>query len=332
MGRLLGASSVAAEPAQLDYLAPPSCPDPAMFEQELSARLGGEPTSPATGRALRIRIEPSEPAGFVGRVEFLSQPGAYSQRELSAQTCEELTRALALVVAVVWNPEARQSSPADVGPRSEAGASPSELGKPASAVLERREAVDTQAPPNASQPSFEGRWFTRAWLGLALDSVSLPRASVLPRLGIAAERSVAPRLVLSAGISAALPSSQSATTSDVEGNFSFGAVRAEGCGAFALESRAHLEGCGVLELGRLAGESGVSPQSEQAVAWVAPGMLGRVRVRVAGPVWLQGGAGILWPLRRPVFYVDEPDKTQLVLHEVSSSGLTAELCAGIRLP
>lgn len=329
----VSASSAAAEPTQLDYLAPSSCPDAAKFERELSTRLADTATSTATERALRIRIERIEPDSFVGRIEFLSHPGAYSQRELSAQTCEELTRALALVVAVVWNPDARPAIPdgVEARPQNDEASLPEPPTAASRDARTRRETTEVERPAGLSQP-FEGRWFARAWLGLGLDSTALPTTSLMPRLGLAAERSVLPRVLLSVGVSAALPSSESVTVSGVEGNFSFGAARAEGCGAYVLQSRAHFEVCGALEVGRLAGESSVSPRADQAVTWLAPGILGRARVRIAGPVWLQGGAGILWPLRRPIFYVDEPDTSQLALLEVSQSGLAAELAAAVRVP
>lgn len=170
--RAAAAGEPSSEPAGLElrWDAPPQCPDRAQLLAAIDATLGevaaGERRSlRARGR---VRVEPG--AGFVVRLEL--DDGHASTRELRGTSCEELTDAAALVIAMAIDPrllETLQGPPevpepevpgAEPGaPEAPKGPAPSEPGPNGSGERgpdEREPAEVAPREPSEARPADAG--------------------------------------------------------------------------------------------------------------------------------------------------------------------------------
>jgi len=103
---LLRAARAFADPVELTYRAPASCPSRAAVEDAIRERMPAVQFAAHAGRAFAIAIAPSGD-GFAGT---LSVDGAADQ-PLSARRCDDLVEALALVTAIAIDPEAAITTP-----------------------------------------------------------------------------------------------------------------------------------------------------------------------------------------------------------------------------
>jgi hypothetical protein len=118
----------------LAYEAPSSCPDRAAFLAAIRVRTR-RPQLAAEGEAattFAVTIEPAQ-AATIGRLEVRDPDGPPQRRTVSSRTCAEVTKALALVAALLLDPDAQEGDgtpapppppppeglppPAGVGPR-----------------------------------------------------------------------------------------------------------------------------------------------------------------------------------------------------------------------
>jgi hypothetical protein len=98
------------EPVRVEYAAPRECPGQPAFEAALAEHLGTA-TFARLGelaRTLTVDIEP-EPQGFRARVELVDRQGRATERSISAPTCEQAMRAIALVAALAARSQAEQA-------------------------------------------------------------------------------------------------------------------------------------------------------------------------------------------------------------------------------
>lgn len=118
LGLLVVASPMAAWAAEtvaveLEYEASPSCPGRVEFERQLRARLRqGRIAEPDEGaRVLRVGLT-SDGELARARLEIQGPEGALTLRELTAESCEELVEAMALVAALTIEALGDEESPA----------------------------------------------------------------------------------------------------------------------------------------------------------------------------------------------------------------------------
>ena len=115
----VAARTTLASPLPLDYSAPAGCLDRAAFLREVSERL---PRNAAKVQTVRVAIQ-SVRDEFVARLEVVDAGGAMAEREISGLRCDQVSSAMALVVALVLTELAgqEQSLPA---PRPEPETNP----------------------------------------------------------------------------------------------------------------------------------------------------------------------------------------------------------------
>jgi hypothetical protein len=171
-----------AEPAHADveYIAPAGCPPAEVFREQVAART---PVfrEHAADYAVRVEIV-GEPGGVLGRASLVLA-GHAAERELRAARCEEVVEALALVVAILIDPNA-DTRPIAVTATPPAAAPP--------AV-----AVPVAAPePTRPEPPAERGPRSALVRPVATSRPEAPRYRFVAGAHAAAEGAVAPELTL----------------------------------------------------------------------------------------------------------------------------------------
>ena len=98
------------EPVRVEYAAPEGCPDQRTFEAELTQHLGTETFARfgELARTLAVAIELA-PDGFRAGVALVDRQGLSVEREISAPTCEQAMRAIALIAALAARSQVEQT-------------------------------------------------------------------------------------------------------------------------------------------------------------------------------------------------------------------------------
>ena len=108
-----------AEPARLEYAAPPACPNQEAFTLRVRER-GGD-FDAASGDVTRVEVAlREETGGFVGSVRIESAGTSSTPREVKAARCDEVADGLAVVVAIALQKNAPAPASATLTPASEA--------------------------------------------------------------------------------------------------------------------------------------------------------------------------------------------------------------------
>jgi len=99
------------EPVRVEYAAPEGCPDQPTFEAELTQHLGTETFARfgELARTLAVAIEPA-PEGFRARVALVDRHGLSVEREISAPTCDQAMRAIALIAALAARSQVEETA------------------------------------------------------------------------------------------------------------------------------------------------------------------------------------------------------------------------------
>jgi hypothetical protein len=97
------------ELVRVEYAAPEGCPDRQAFETELTAHLGADTFARfgELARTLSVTVELAA-SDFRARVELIDRRGSSVEREISAPTCEQAVRAIALVAALAARSQVEQ--------------------------------------------------------------------------------------------------------------------------------------------------------------------------------------------------------------------------------
>jgi hypothetical protein len=98
------------EPVRVEYTAPAGCPDQPAFEAELTQHLGTETFARfgELARTLAVVVEPA-PDGFRAGVALIDRRGLSVERAISAPTCEQAVRAIALIAALAARSQVEQT-------------------------------------------------------------------------------------------------------------------------------------------------------------------------------------------------------------------------------
>ncbi len=241
--------------------------------------------------ARRFSVTIENRARVVGRLLSQNTDGTGSAREVEGASCQEVTDALALVVAVTLDPLADTSSDEGDDQAVERGSS-----KPPRAS--NRPARGARAVPPRET---ETRW--RHALGgeaiLAAGLVDAPMPAVGARYYVSQAKKHSGGMLFSVG---AFASFGADVPADRPGGgvvrYHLQALSASGCSwGFRVATPVSLHPCVGLTLGRFQAEGIDLPgrQSDDAF-FVAGALEGRWVVRVVGPVNLVGSAGLIVPL------------------------------------
>ena len=183
------------------YDAPNECPTARVFEQQVQ-RLRPEATD-ASRSSLDVQID-HDSEGFRGTLRMPESSDASLTRELRSRDCTELVKALALVGAVLIDPDARVRAEA-TEPENEAGMRGSGAGSHGRPAQRGRSAATTHASAPRSPERFDAarptrvpsepeatrspaRWCVLVGAGLHVQSAVAPRLTLGPRLTVGVRR------------------------------------------------------------------------------------------------------------------------------------------------
>ncbi len=294
-------------PADLDihYSAPPECPDRGAFEASIRSRTertshqGSEPV-----KRLDVRLEPTA-KGVRGRLAVPDGMGGTTVREIEAATCAEAVDGLALIVALLFDPESAHDG-------TKAQPPPQEPARPA-------------APITTNEPKRSSHFA----LSTSLIGASGHAPELLPggELALALEVPLVDRMLLlvRAGVRLTVPD----TVSSDEGlaTFKWWAGIASVCPALELGDPSLAQGlCVSFEQGVLSatGSDTRNPRSSMR-SWTAigPGLV--FRWSVLPPLFSLVAADALFPLNRDRFHIGTEQ-----IHEVPVVALRGEIGLGVR--
>ncbi len=111
------AASAEPEPVQVRYSAPAGCSSREAFVRELALRTSRVRVleTPAAGATFVVELA-DRASGVVGQLRWLEPDGGETARSVSGTTCEEVVSALALIAAVLVDPESLTRSPTSPAP------------------------------------------------------------------------------------------------------------------------------------------------------------------------------------------------------------------------
>lgn len=253
--------------------------------------------------------------GFRGTVWIRSTSGGVTERAVRAERCDEVASALALIVAILLNPEARPQR-------------------------EKRVALQGEPRPQPTPVRSSERGKARALRLSAVGGMHLgiqggvaPRVVIGPRWFVGLARRTDDLLTVASSIRVSAYTGRSATArgpiARTSAAFELDSLRADGC-AFRLASGGFsIEPCLLFELGRL-DATGVAHGRSQAKerSWTAAGAL----LRGEWTAWKRLVAGVdlggVVPLRS-TRYAFAGDQT---FYETPWLGFTGAIGFGMRFP
>jgi len=311
--RIAEAEPRAAHPA-LSYRAPSHCPSAEAFARQVGARTAVWARG-SSGTSVRVEIERAGEA-LTGRMTLV-RDGRVTDREVHAEHCPDVVAALALIVAILLDPDADtrpllQVAPAPPGPAVPGPAAP----------LPARPAPVATAPP-------AHRWVLAGGVELALESAAAQNLVIGPRWFAGFSRG--PRGAWPSSFRFSASSLQSAERLDgvVASAFQLRSLRADVCAVELQRANLKLEPCAFLEAGRLVAIArGPSGSDARNVDWLAGGGFLRGSWTNFDVLVLQAELGAVLPLRRYVFRFDE----EHVIHETPILGMSAGFGVGVCFP
>ena len=289
----------AAPDASRHYDVPDGCPDADGFASEVLARAPSSANLAATSFDVTISTTTGR---FEGRVTVRDEDGASPSRAVQADSCEEVVRALALVVAMTFDPDERPSAP-----------------------------VPAAAPPDPAPETAPDRIAPaparlRFGVGARGGVTSAVGPLVSPMLGgyVALE---ARRFSLRMGVSRA----ESSIVERVAGSATFARTTGmvDACPLLSRGSTVSGAACAGLEVGTLAstGRDTVSPESSTR-PWVAAGLAARLGWEPLPRFVLELEGRGSFPLVRDRFVFRPSDE----VFETPLLAISAALTAGVRFP
>ena len=341
----------------MSYSAFAGCPDEARFLQGVTARTErirraaeGEPA-----RAFVIAVT-RDTSTVRGVLVIAGLDGAVSRREVTGDSCEEVTSALALITALAVNPLAATAPvppPAAPGPSSSgaagegASASPSsDAPSPASATVDR---VARPAQPRALQRSLTRQLHPR--LRRRREPRPAPPSVRAGRLAEKGSRSRGsfPDGASEEGSSSTRPAWHTVPSSPrfaprsspwlrappwpapIGAQLEWFVGRLEACPLrFAWSSEFALSICAALDAGVLRSRGfGLETNGTQVRPWLAPDALGRVAWSPPGAFFIEAGGGLMAPVTRYSFSFQQSGETE-ALRRIPAVAPTLELDAGYR--
>jgi hypothetical protein len=330
-----------AEPIQLEYSAPPGCPDRAAFEahvRALTAKARFEVARPGV-RTFDVRIEAGAP--LRGTMLLYRGNVVEGRRVVQADRCSDVDDALTLMVALAIDPQA-SLTPVSAGSAAPPSSIPS---APSAAESASAAPVPQPVPPRPPPPP------TRQSAAAAQDdSRSGPVPTRQPEtlsigVGLALASGVAPGVLVGASPSVEWRSGArslvapalrlafvrtSSGTFDAGGgaaSFTWTVGRLDGCGLdWPPAASLHLLGCARVEAGVVdAVGSGIVGAHGSTRAWFAAGPLMRVEWAFLPPMYLDADVAPMFRVTADRFYF-LPSST---IYEVPYAGLDASVGVGV---
>jgi hypothetical protein len=341
---LLAAPSKAqVEPVRLVYRAYAGCPDEARFVAEVTAHIeharlaiGDEPA-----RTFLVAVR-ADGARTRGGLQITELDGAVSRREVDGETCEAVVSALAFTTALAIDPRAVASAgagiEADAGLPAPSMSTDGGIGPPAAGPAPPDRPIDRAPPPPASHPA-PGPGSTSRWRwGSGVDARLLagfvpgwaPGGGVFVDLARVGSGPLLPSL----RVSLAAATTQAYFVDGVGAALTWRIARAEVCpvrldlASFAATTCLDLDAGSLLSQG-----TGLANTVGDSRPWLVPGAFGRLSWLSAGGPWIEGAAGLGWPVDRYTFtYQQAGGRGTVEVYRVPVAGAELGLGVGYRFP
>jgi hypothetical protein len=337
---LLTASALAqAEPQtrlHVAFHAPTECPSQAAFVADMLSRTARVrlAASDETGPLLTVTLT-TTPTSATGTFEVRDTDGKTSTRDVHGEDCAEVARALALIAALTFDPQAstadKPTPPLPVQqptpPLQPPPILPTAPGPPLPSITPPVTPISTPPdPPRALRFPYY-----RVALGggpnLALGA--LPGLAVAGGAFFEVTRRDAP--LFSPSIRLAFEHSLSNSTPAGSGSATFrrnvGVV--EGCLLRFATPTFEIAGCAELEIGSLAATTTqiINPKSDASL-WLGAGVGARGSLAIVGPLFLDAGLSGVFALTRHDFFI-QPNVT---IFQPAILGLRTSVGLGLRFP
>jgi hypothetical protein len=310
---LLAASARAqVEPIRLVYRSYAGCPSESHFVREVTANV--EHARPALGdEVARTFLVGTSPEGTKSRgfLQIIGTDGVVSRREVTGDTCEEVVSALALMITLAIDPITElPASPSrlDAGTRLDAGVT---------------------ASPGALNPWHWGAGIDGQLLAGFVPGWA-PGGGAFVDLASPASGALAPSFRVTLLGATADPT----FIGGVGARITWLTARAEGCPGRLSVGSLSVTACLDLDAGVLLSEgTGLTSAASKQRPWIVPGALGRVSWPSREGPWVEGTAGIAFPLERYSFYYQHsPAPGASEVSRVAPVGAELGLGAGYRFP
>jgi hypothetical protein len=295
----------------LDYEAPAHCPTAAAFAAKIEGHtaVARRVAEGEASRRFRAVFDTSAPAAR-GRLEIVDFDGTPSVREVEGRDCNEVADALALIAAIVIDPNAR---PAET--QQEADASAAAAAKAAATAPRPRPVAEVTMPQLIPAPVLVPRRKPEQSealplrLGLIFQAGAVTR-NLAPKLGVALVYGIEALLdrddLLAPSVRLSLYETRSGELSTPSGKarFEWTSARVSGCPVMWSWENFGVRPCLIADFGRVVAEGYETEEpAKESVFWSALGAAGRTELTlVDDTLLLEFEAGVLFPLRRQRFY------------------------------
>lgn len=300
----LATPALADDPISFTWQTPPGCPAAAAVVRESNRLLGGRTKGERKVAGEAVVDETAD--GF--RVRLTTRiDGEQGARQLDGPTCTSIANAVALILALSYDPDgivAEPAGPSEIGPDGAGTATTAPVdAKKQPPASNRKEPTEDREPKdgNAEEPEDEEPWLGGAVAALVSGDIgALPVPTV--GFGGAAGLQVGWMRIELAG-RYWLPQSET-LASGAGGNFELATGELRGCPGYTWKP-VTVGGCAGVELGRIAAEGfGVDRSEEASAFWAAARLGGLVSVEVVGPLALRLDLGVAIPFDRPRWVLD----------------------------
>jgi hypothetical protein len=298
----------AQEPIRLEFHGAPGCPDEQTFVAGVRARTA-RARFVTDGDARRFVVRLDGGAHASGSVTVAGPEGAEGTRSLEADTCAQVTDALALMIALAVDarpppppppPAAPDAGASDAGEGASTGSLDAGVVVADTAPLAPPPVIESSPPPRrraSSAPSGPPHFHAGADFALATGVSPHVVVAGAPFVGW---RSLSPVLFGVAGLSLRAAFLRAGTgrldvagSGGGTGDFTWTVGRLDGCAMAWPDRSLRLGGCVRIEAGALdVTAAGVPGARAQTSPWLATGGAGRLEWSFLGPVFLDAEAGL----------------------------------------
>lgn len=307
--------SAASEPEEfiaVDYTAAPGCESRDDFLRDITRRTVKARPEDSREAARRFEVIIVVADGvYAGRLVVHGLDGTRLFRSLSAETCAQATRALALMVALSIDPHARTRpapSAPDVGDPSRSVGAAAPLPPQPEPRPPNEGASSSRATPEPVPP----RGGHRPWmLSAGPDAEELLLAEPHPVLALGVHVELAHQRGVSLRASFRRTPTTTVSSESVGGRFTWTWARVDGC-PLRIGGQVEVRPCVMGELGEVDGVGfGGTTATQRGRPWATVGLLVRPAIHV-GPLTLSADVGVGVTLNRESFvFVPSPTVYQM---------------------
>ena len=300
------------EAVRLDYAEGAKCGGEGAFVAQVTSRSPRvQFTSSSAPRSLVVRVEPHG-ARMVGRIELHEADGTTTERSVTGASCDDVISAVGLVAALALDPFA-STRPTAVDAGAQRSGATEDAGAQRSGATEdagaQRNVRDESENDDAQTLAPEKRRWS---VGAGADAEAVfgvsPDALFAVPVFFEVTRALGEHAALGGAIRFERAGETSLDASGAGGDFTWTVGAADACFAWRA-ARFRLHACARSHAGAIeAHGEGVAPEKSATRPWVDVSAALAIRVRVAGPVFVEASGSVGVALVQDRFFL-EPNQT-----------------------